>query len=64
VSAPPPGAEAAHPAEELRARLSEQRETEADVAATSAGGETIEERRARVHAKALTAIDEMREPDA
>lgn len=54
------------PAEELRRKLDEQRgdtTTEAQPS-TDAHGESLEERRARVHAKAQEAIDAMREPDA
>jgi hypothetical protein len=47
----------------LRARLSEQRVQDADVTG-SGQGETIEQRRARIHAKANAAIGEMREPSS
>lgn len=54
------------PATELRERLAAQRTTEPvapeEVAAPE--GETLEERRARIHAKAQEAIDAMREPGA
>ena len=54
------------PAEELRRKLDEQRgdtTTEAPPS-TDVHGESLEERRARVHAKAQEALDAMREPDA
>ncbi len=46
------------PAEELRRKLAGQRQPEPDVEPTPAT-ETLEERRARVHAKAREAIDSM-----
>ena len=61
------------PAAELRRKLSE---TRAEPAATPEAGapepgaaaaeqrESLEDRRARVHAKAMQAIDEMKEPEA
>ena len=53
-------ATAADPAEELRRRLAEARETDpAPEPAAAAADETLEERRARVHAKAREAIDAM-----
>ncbi len=48
----------ADPAEELRRKLADQRDPEPDVEPTRAA-ETLEERRARVHAKAREAIDAM-----
>jgi len=51
---------AADPAEELRRKLADARDTEPEVAgATEAPEETLDERRARVHAKAREAIDSM-----
>ena len=57
------GAAAADPAEQLRRTLAARRGDEAP-AEPSAGepAETLEQRRARVHAKAQEAIDTMREP--
>jgi len=55
-------ATAADPAEELRRRLAEAREAGAEPAPGPAAApveETLEERRARVHAKAREAIDAM-----
>ena len=46
------------PAEELRRRLADQRQPEPEVESEPAT-ETLEERRARVHAKAREAIDAM-----
>ena len=53
---PPPVGD--DPAEELRRKLAEQRPPEPDAAAAPVD-ETLEERRARVHAKAREAIDAM-----
>ena len=52
---------AADPAEELRRKLADARVAEPDVAAArrSRREETLDERRARVHAKAREAIDSM-----
>jgi hypothetical protein len=63
---PAPAAAGDDPAEELRQRLAASRTPEqaAPVAAAQAEGETLEERRARIHAKAQEAIDAMREPGA
>ena len=63
---PPPSLpEAGDPADELRRKLSETREaagaTESRQSAPATPGETIDERRARVHAKAQEAIDAMQE---
>ena len=68
-SAPAPVAEperAADPAAELRQRLAAQRgaETVEPEEAPDTTGETLEERRARIHEKAQQAIDAMREPGA
>ena len=52
------------PADELRRKLDETREDEAPVAAEPVVDETLEERRARVHAKAQETIDAMHEEDA
>lgn len=49
---------AADPAEELRLKLAEQRRPEPAVEPAQVD-ETLEERRARVHAKAREAIEEM-----
>ncbi len=59
-------ASAADPAEELRQRLAAQRtaDTTPIGETENATGETLDERRARVHAKAQQAIDSMREPPA
>lgn len=56
----------ADPAEELRQRLAAQRTTDAAPPEETAdvAGETLEERRARIHEKAQQAIDSMREPPA
>ena len=63
--APPPEQD---PAAELRRRLSENRaEPSAPLPpepTPDAPRESLEERRARVHAKAMDAIEEMKEPDA
>ena len=56
----PAEAQAADPAEELRRKLADARVAEPDVApAPEAPEETLDERRARVHAKAREAIDSM-----
>ncbi len=54
------------PAVELRERLAAQRAVDpvAPEEAPVPEGETLEERRARIHAKAQQAIDAMREPGA
>lgn len=59
-------ASVADPAEELRQRLAAQRTTDAapPKETADATGETLEERRARIHEKAQQAIDSMREPPA
>jgi len=65
VAAPEPVSEGAEdPAAELRQRLAAQRTPEPVVSEQVAApeGETLEERRARIHAKAQQAIDAMREP--
>ena len=58
-------AEAGDPADELRRKLSETRgaagATEAAQSSPAEPGETLEERRMRVHAKAQEAIDAMQE---
>ncbi len=56
----------ADPAEELRQRLAAQRtaDTAPPGETEDATRETLDERRARVHAKAQQAIDAMREPPA
>ena len=60
VEAAPAEATAADPAEELRRKLADARVTEPDVApAPEPPDETLDERRARVHAKAREAIDSM-----
>jgi hypothetical protein len=60
VEAPPSEATAADPAEELRRRLADARVDEPDVApALEPPDETLDERRARVHAKAREAIESM-----
>ena len=56
----PAEATAADPAEELRRKLADARVAEPDVApAPEPPDETLDERRARVHAKAREAIDSM-----
>jgi hypothetical protein len=57
---------AADPAEELRQRLAAQRtgDGESPAEASETSGETLEERRARIHEQAQRAIDAMREPGA
>jgi hypothetical protein len=66
TSAPAPPALTPDPADELRARLQQSREAEAITVPaddeTSRDTVPLEERRARVHAKAQEAIDLMREP--
>jgi len=59
-------APAADPAEELRRRLAAQRTGDDDPPAEGSEpyGETLEERRARIHEQAQRAIDAMREPGA
>ena len=62
--AAPPTAEP-DPAEALRRKLAETRDdAEPEPPAGKAAAETIDERRARVHAKAQETIDSMREEDA
>lgn len=69
ATGPEPAApEAEDPAAELRLRLEAQRASDPaaaeEAAAAPSEGETLEERRARIHAKAQQAIDAMREPSA
>jgi hypothetical protein len=53
------------PADELRRKLAETREAEAETGADPGpAAESLEERRARVHAKARAAIDAMSEESA
>jgi hypothetical protein len=65
---PPPAPPAEDPAEELRRKLAESRDADAPAAErteTSERSESLEERRARVHAKAqeaLSAMDDLEEP--
>ena len=60
VEVAPADATAADPAEELRRKLADARVAEPDVAsAPEQPEETLDERRARVHAKAREAIDSM-----
>ena len=55
--------QAADPAEELRRKLADARVAEPDGAPSAeAPAETLDERRARVHAKAREAIDSMSDP--
>jgi len=62
-SAEPPAPEA-DPAEALRRKLAEtQHDPEPEPPAGEDSAETVEERRARVHAKAQETIDSMREGD-
>lgn len=59
----PPAETGPDPAEELRRRLDEQRVAEqaaAEQPIPADDGETLEERRARVHAQAQEAMDAMR----
>jgi hypothetical protein len=58
VASHPAASAAADPAEELRRKLAAQREPEPE-AGPAPAVETLEERRARVHAKAREAIDAM-----
>lgn len=58
VAEPSPAAATADPAEELRRTLAAKRQPEQDVERAQVD-ETLEERRARVHAKAREAIDAM-----
>ena len=59
----PAGSQAADPAEELRRKLADARVAEPDdPSAAEAPEETLDERRARVHAKAREAIDSMSDP--
>ncbi len=66
-STPDPTTPAVDPAEELRRKLADARETEPaaepddepDLADATVAGESLDERRARVHAKAREAIDAM-----
>jgi hypothetical protein len=61
--AEPPAEPGPDPAEELRRRLDEQRAAEqaaTEQPAPADAGETLEERRARVHEKAQEAMDAMR----
>jgi len=64
----PPAPPAEDPAEELRRKLAESRDADAppvEQTTTSEPAESLEERRARVHAKAqeaLEAIDDLQEP--
>ncbi len=56
-SVEPPDVAADDPAEELRRKLADKRQPEPQVEPVAE--ESLEERRARVHAKARAAIDEM-----
>lgn len=58
VAEHPPTAATADPAEELRRKLAGQRQPEPEAGAERVA-QTLEERRARVHAKAREAIDAM-----
>jgi hypothetical protein len=64
----PPASPAEDPAEELRRKLAESRDADAppvEQTTTSEPAESLEERRARVHAKAqeaLEAMDDLQEP--
>ena len=59
----PAESQAADPAEELRRKLADARVAEPDGApAAEVPAETLDERRARVHAKAREAIDSMSDP--
>ena len=64
VETPTPAeSQAADPAEELRRKLADARVAEPDGAPSAeAPAETLDERRARVHAKAREAIDSMSDP--
>jgi hypothetical protein len=62
---PPPALPAEDPAEELRRKLAESRDMGASAAEPTEPKESLEERRARVHAKAqeaLSAMDELQGP--
>ncbi len=64
----PPAPPAEDPAEELRRKLAESRDVDAhstEPTTTPEAGESLDERRARVHAKAqeaLEAMDDLEEP--
>jgi hypothetical protein len=58
IAEAPAAAAAADPAEELRRKLADQRQPEPETEPAPVA-ETLEERRARVHAKAREAIDAM-----
>jgi hypothetical protein len=61
----PAESQAADPAEELRRKLADARVAEQDDAPTAeVPAETLDERRARVHAKAREAIDSMSDSSA
>jgi hypothetical protein len=61
----PAESQAADPAEELRRKLADARVAEQDDASTAeVPAETLDERRARVHAKAREAIDSMSDSSA
>ncbi len=63
VEATPTESQAADPAEELRRKLADARVADPDDApAAEPPAETLDERRARVHAKAREAIDSMSDP--
>ena len=55
---------AADPADELRQRLAETRETERNEEAPAPDVASLDERRAQIHEQARAAIDEMSEPPA
>ena len=65
VSPPPPAPPDDDPADELRRKLADQRvDEETGEPVEAAETVDLEERRARVHARAQEAIDTMREPEA
>jgi len=62
-SAPAPGPPAQDPADELRRKLAESRADSEPETAVESPSETVEERRADVHARGRSALSEMTPPD-
>jgi len=60
----PPSVPADDPAEELRRKLAESRESEESDAAPEPPAATVEERRTDVHEQGRAALDEMKPPDS
>jgi hypothetical protein len=61
IAAPPTTTD--DPADELRRKLAESRETEDPAEVPSASETTVEERRADVHEQGRATLDEMKSPD-